>query len=127
MGTDAQNAQAEIEQSKTYNADDPEQVQEQKSRAGRIRRRMLERWAGVMSVPEGRELIYRLLLACDIHRSTYIASEDERAAAFREGRRYIGLQILADIKAANMDFWIQMEREAMQNKWEPLYPIDGLL
>ena len=90
-----------------YNAAEPQHVKDAK-RAAKLaagtRRDVLR---GIMSVSGGRQWMHEVLLRCHVFSSTYTG--EALSAAFMEGERNIGLQILTDI--APEDYALMM-REA---------------
>lgn len=80
----------------------------QEERAKQARDRELADLCKVLSIPEGRRLIWRFMGAAGVFRSSFTG--DERTN-FNEGRREIGLLILGDVMAAKPDAFTQMQRE----------------
>ena len=117
--------EAEIAAEIPYDASDKEVVNKARSKAGRKKREHLETILELMQAPRGREFIYRLLVSCDVYRVP-ICLHNQRESDFRMGQMYIGHQILADVKAASLDLYTQMLKEAEDMDWKPLYPTDGI-
>jgi hypothetical protein len=62
-----------------------------------------------MADPAGRRLVYQLLTEC--HLWTTTGATNALAMSFREGSRYIGLRLQAEIMQANHDMYVQMLKE----------------
>lgn len=93
---------------------DPKQVKEREAKAKLRednRRRVL---ASLLSTPEGRDWMWAKLSDCNIFATTFIAG-DAYASAFNEGRRSVGLALLADLMRAAPETYVAMQREANEN------------
>lgn len=118
--------EAEIVDDKPYDSSDPVQVGEARKRAGRKKRQGLTFVSAILELPQGREWLYQLLGTCDIFRTSYNMGERKDAMAFREGKRFIGLQLLADARQADPDRFNLMLNECEGKKMAPLFPTAGL-
>jgi hypothetical protein len=101
-----------------YNAGDAQHVAKAKSRQ---KTRGLQKKAAFrrfMSDPEGRMFMWDLLTLCGIFHSSF--SVDAVRTAFNEGRRDIGLRLLADINQLSPELYIRMvgENQAKEKETE---------
>lgn len=115
MPTQAAESVAEEMAEGTFDASDPKQVNESRTKAGRRRKIRLDLISALMDVPEGRAWIYEKLVECHIYAPTFVPT-DPHFTAFKEGERHVGLGILADVMAAAEDKFIVMCREAREKK-----------
>lgn len=65
------------------------------------------RW--VMSMPQGRRFLWRILEGCGIYKSSFTGSSE---TFFLEGQRNVGLKLLAEIMEADSESYMLMQREA---------------
>ena len=65
------------------------------------------RW--VLSMPQGRRFLWKLLETCGVYRSSFTGSSE---TFFLEGQRNVGLQLLAQITAADSEQYLTMIRES---------------
>jgi hypothetical protein len=79
----------------------------------RIREREVSDLRKVLSLPEGRRLVWRLMAASKLFQSTYTGQSNE--TFFNEGKRAIGTLIFADIQEAKLEAFQVMQREAMSD------------
>lgn len=63
----------------------------------------------VLSIPEGRRLIWRLLGKSGMFRLSFSANSNQ--TAFSEGARSIGLDLLYDVNEASVSAFAQMQNE----------------
>lgn len=120
--------EAEIASVQSYDANDPEQVNQAKKGAGRKKRIHLDAVANILASPNGREWYYRLLIACDTYRTCFVFDDQGgRKSAFREGKQFVGLQLIADARKASPDLYDKMLRECEDKKLPPLFPTIGLV
>ena len=73
-------------------------------------RARLEVTKGLMASVGGRQWIYERLAECHVFASSFSLNAYE--AAFKEGERNVGLQLLNDVMQADPDGYVQMMREA---------------
>lgn len=92
------------------NAADEEQVSRAAERQKTAREGELEDLAAMLANPQGRRVMWRLLEACGIFRSSF--SAEAGLTAFNEGARNIGLMLLADINEACPQMYVTMLNEA---------------
>lgn len=117
--------EAETVAEKPYDASNPEDVNEGRKRAGRAKREKLEFMQAILQLPQGRKWLYKLLLACEIHRTNFMRG-DPSGRDFRDGKSFIGYMLEADAKKADIELFFQMIREAEEKKWPALYPNEGI-
>ncbi len=99
-----------------YNAGDAQHVAKAKSRQ---KTRGLQKKAAFrrfMSDAEGRMWIWDLLTLCGIFHSSF--SVDALRTAFNEGRRDIGLRLLAEINQLSPEIYIKMVGENQKDSEE---------
>lgn len=68
----------------------------------------------LLATRPGRRYIWGLLESCGIFRTSY--STDPNGMAFAEGRRDVGLRVLADVNAASPEQYLVMLRESQQEE-----------
>ena len=126
MPTQGQIIEAEFVAEKPFDSSDPEQVNEARKKAGRRKKKTATVIEALMTHADCREWMYKLLVTCDVYRLSYMSNESHADMAFREGKRFIGLQLLADIRKAAPDNYELMLRECAEKKLAPLFPETGL-
>jgi hypothetical protein len=92
-----------------YDAGDAKQVAE---RGRKTRREQAEHdtmLKGIMESTPGRRWIWRLLTKCNVFSTSF--HENSRVTAFLEGKRDIGLNIIADIMRICPDEYVRMAGE----------------
>lgn len=94
----------------SLNAADRKSVREAEKAARLADRQRREVITSIMSTPAGRAWLWDTLSTCHIFVTTFIP--DSNASAFQEGRRSVGLSLLADIMASCPDYYIQAMRES---------------
>lgn len=72
-------------------------------------RREQIRYRNVMGKPEARAWVWQLLADCGVYKQTF--NTDPGVTAFNEGRRSVGLQILAGLHDHCHDLYQMMETE----------------
>lgn len=87
--------------------------QEKEAKIQRINELDDIRW--VLSNVKGRRVIWSILSMCRIFRESYVV-KDANHTAFNEGRRDVGLRLLADIQTANPKAYSQMEDEKLAER-----------
>lgn len=91
------------------NAADEEQVKEARLKEKFGRERELEDMRSVLASHRGRRLIWRYLEECGVFKISFTGSSE---TFFKEGKRDIGLRLLADINDAAPEAYSIMLREA---------------
>jgi len=119
-------AEQEILQEENYDANDPQQVNVARARAGRRKKKSLKVVQALMEHEDGREWLYMLLVTTDVFRTSYVFGEPAEGTAFREGKRFVGLQLLSDMRKAAPDKFGVMLGECEAKKLSPLFPPNGL-
>lgn len=93
------------------NAADEVQVKEAREREKLGRDKDLNDLRWVMSMPQGRRFLHKLLHNCGIYQSSFTGSSE---TFFLEGQRNVGLKLLADITAADAKLYFQMLEEGQR-------------
>jgi hypothetical protein len=97
----------------SYDASDPRHVQDRRKRHRLLDRRADAAFAQLMATPDGRLWTWRVLCACGVFHSSW----DPHAGrtSFNEGRRDVGLQLLADVNRICPELYGQMQKENADN------------
>jgi hypothetical protein len=95
------------------NAADPKQVQDAEKRVKRGRERELEDMRLLLDLPPARRFMWRFLEDCGVFRSSW---DPTARIHFNEGRRDIGLKLLAEITEAAPEALLKMMNEARQKE-----------
>lgn len=91
-----------------YNAADENQVEERKRKELKGRELELEDMRKLLSMPEGRRLIWRYLDRCGVFRTSFDGSS---RTYFMEGMRNVGLMLLTDLNEADPHAYVLMLQE----------------
>lgn len=91
------------------NAADEEQVKDARDREKLKLEKDQNDLKWVLSMPQGRRFLYRLLEMCGVYKSSFTGSSE---TFFLEGQRNIGLKVLAEITGADSELYLTMLREA---------------
>lgn len=94
------------ERSLVRNAADEEQVREARKKEKRRSERDEQDILHVIAERPGRRLLWRFISDCGVFQSNPVGN------LFQEGRRDVGLKILAELMAAAPETYIQMMKEA---------------
>src|SRR5882672_1744496 len=94
----------------TYDASDRKEVRKAEKAARQADRARQEVITELMSTTQGRQWLWDLLSSCHVFAQTFTASP--LMTAFSEGRRAVGLALLADVMFACPDQYITAAREA---------------
>ncbi len=97
-----------------YNAGDAQHVAKAKSRQKTRNLQKKAAFRKFMSDPEGRMFMWDLLTLCGIFHSSF--SIDALRCAFNEGRRDIGLRLLAEINQLSPELYIKMVAENQEKE-----------
>jgi hypothetical protein len=93
---------------------DPEAADREKARREEAHKRLVERERDdlkfVLSWPEGRRLIWRILSEAGVFRSSFTGGG--KRTFFNEGKRDLGLMILIDLMATDPEVFARMQHEA---------------
>ena len=96
------------------NVADQKQVKEQKQKEKDIRKTELDDVKSILSTEHGRRFFFRYLSICGVFKSSFTGSSE---TYFLEGRRDVGLRLLADINESNPKAYAALmeENERAQN------------
>lgn len=92
------------------NAADPDQVKEADSKSRHKRDTEVKDMHFLLSSVEGRRFLWKYLGIAKINSTSFRLNPHEMA--YFEGKRSVGLQIMADIMEAHPEAYIQMMKEA---------------
>lgn len=93
------------------NAADARQVKAARKRNRKQRLEEVADLRAILALPSGRRFVWRLLGSTELYQSLF--SRDIAALAFAEGKRRIGLLLLADINEADPTVLPEMMKELM--------------
>lgn len=93
--------------------DRPAAVDARAEEAKHLRTQDLADLALVLAEPHGRRLVWRLLTMSGVFRSSFTGNS---TTFFNEGRREVGLEILADVHEVGPDRYVEMMREAQRDE-----------
>lgn len=96
---------------RVYDANDPEQVNLRRRKAGRVAHEKRKYIATVMADKAGRAWVHGLLAAAHVFQSSYVIG-DVNTTIFREGERNLGLRILKEVTDGAPEFYATMMEEA---------------
>lgn len=91
-----------------------EQLKKRKSKAKLLQEQDANDLHTVLSTVGGRNVMWRILTSCGIYKSSY--DGDPTATVFREGRRSVGLELLAVILSSSPQAYADMSLEAAKRK-----------
>lgn len=95
------------------NASDSEQVKNAKRSEESKRNQELNDVEFVLSTPQGRRFLWRLLGVCHVFKTSFTGNS---TTFFNEGKRDIGLRLLADINESSPDSYLKMMQEAKKEQ-----------
>lgn len=95
------------------NAADEEQVRNAGNRIANGRERDLEDIRYIVSLPEGRRFLLRLLDKCGVYENEFMACP--RTEAFYLGQTNIGQFVLGEVLQADVEGYLTIERERVTN------------
>lgn len=95
------------------NASNPSQVKEAGDKVKRIRDRELENLRVLLSTPQGKEFVWGVLEFCGIFKDSMTGSS---MTFYNEGRRSVGLKVLADVTKASPQAFVQMMMDNEKEK-----------
>lgn len=98
-----------IERSYVKNASDKEQVVEAGKRYKMRKDNELDDLKLILNTEHGRRFIWRYLSDCGIFRSSYVTEPHD--TAYNEGRRAVGLKLLAEVTEAMPEAYSLMVKE----------------
>lgn len=91
------------------NAANKEQVQDAQMKVKLQKEREVADLNALLKSPEARRFIWRILKMCGMYESSYTGSGSD--TFFREGKRQIGLNILAEVTTVDPNAFLQMMKE----------------
>lgn len=97
----------------TRNAGDPEQVKKAKQTEKRIREQELNDLRWILSQPQGRRHVWRLLEFCGVFKNSFTGNS---TTFYNEGMRNVGTKQLADLMEANPRAFLEMMEENIKEK-----------
>lgn len=95
------------------NASDSQQVKNAKRSEESKRNQELNDVEFVLSTPQGRRFLWRLLGVCHVFKTSFTGNS---TTFFNEGKRDIGLRLLADINEASPNSYLKMMQEAKKEQ-----------
>lgn len=98
----------------TIDTSSVEQVKKRKSKAQLHQEQDRNDLEVVLSTVGGRNVLWKVLTSCGIYKSSY--DGDPTATVFREGRRAVGLELLATILTTSPQAYADMSLEATKRK-----------
>ena len=90
------------------NASDPQQIAEIEGKAKRKQSQDNLDLLWVMSSPEGRRFVWRILEGAGLYRLSYTGNSE---TFFNEGQRNIGLKLLSELQKVSPDEYVKMTQE----------------
>ena len=84
-------------------------IETPEERDNRKKERELNDIRVIISTPEGRRFLWKIISEAGVFRTSF--SLDENQMAYQEGRRSIGLNILYDLLDASPSTYMQMQNE----------------
>lgn len=88
----------------------PDKMEFQQAHARAVEKRTINDWRRVLNQPEGRRVIYSLLLACG-HRQNAFVPGDPHATAYNCAKRALGNYIEDFVRRADTQAYEQMKQE----------------
>jgi hypothetical protein len=74
----------------------------------RWRKKQIDDFAKVLSLPEGRRLLWRIMEEASVFKTTFTGNS---TTFFNEGKRSIGLMVLGEVMVASPEKFQQMQNE----------------
>jgi hypothetical protein len=103
------------------NAADPKEVKKQKKKDHLDQLQFEAACAYVMQNPKGRHFVWSLLERCGLYQMSFTGNSE---TFFREGRRSIGLEMIADLEEVTplefLDMWSEHFKKAREKVIEKL-------
>lgn len=94
----------------SYDASDETQIKKRDLELKRREQSWRDALQDLLKTPPGRNWMWNVLSEADIFRTSFVAG-DSHASAFNEGKRALGLRLLADIQRLAPDAFFLMSRE----------------
>lgn len=95
----------------SYSPSNPSQVNAERKDADKIRQSEIADLKKLLDTEWGRRIVWRLLSRAGIYEISYNLDGPRDAVIFKEGRREIGLFLMAEIHAARPDAYMLMIEE----------------
>lgn len=95
------------------NTADKRSVRKAGQKAKHARREELKDLREVLGTSAGRRVVWRQLSQAGVFRLSFVY-EETQTTAFNEGRRSMGLSLMADIHELDPELYVTMAREAQQ-------------
>lgn len=95
------------------NAADEQQVKKAGRKENLKRKQELEDMKALLDTPLGRRVVWRYLSICGVYQSSFTGNS---TTFFNEGRREVGLRLMADIMESNPDSYAKMVKESRQEE-----------
>lgn len=92
-----------------YNDEAPKKNEEKRKESDRLRKRYFTDLRKLLGMPEFRRVVWHFFGLAGVFRNSFSANANQ--TAFNEGRRDIGLALLADVNKADSDAYPRMQRE----------------
>lgn len=98
----------------------PEELQEERAKALELRRVQREQdFRRVLATPEGRRLLWHIIRDLSgAYRLSYAGSGQAEDTAFREGKRAVGLELMAEVQAIDARLWLETLLEQTRSEAE---------
>ena len=93
------------------NAADEEQVKEAGRKVRHDKKSVVTDLLEVLATDSGRRFIWRYLGVCGVLECSFVAGQPD-VTAFNEGKKDIGLQMMAEVVSADPDAYLKMQQEA---------------
>lgn len=98
---------------KKYDAGSRDDLRKKKDKAKLQRDEELNQMRKVLSLYEGRSVLWRILELAGIYRQSFTGNSE---TFFREGQRKVGLELLGEIEAAEPNAYSKMRDEYVERK-----------
>lgn len=99
------------ERESKYDAGDPSDVKKRKTKAQLRKEREREELRQILETYGGRAYVWRLLEKCGVYK---ISMTGNSYTFFNEGKREVGLEVLAEVFDANPNVYTLMRQEAVE-------------
>lgn len=93
------------------NAADENELGESRRKAKTQRERDLDDIRGVLSTKPGRRFYWSLLTECGVFKTSFVTNA---TIYYLEGKRAVGLKLMADLMEASPESYLLMTKEAQQ-------------
>jgi hypothetical protein len=80
----------------------------------------------ILSEPQGRRFLHRLVMGvCDVEGVSHAGGLPAMDMHHHEGRRFVGVQLLAKIREVDAEKWLEAQREAVTLAKREINPEGG--